>query len=59
MVTFNPSTYECDYCKDKLRSEKPGHFVECKCGRSFVDETEYYVRLGGSLTKVEEGDNGN
>lgn len=45
--SFQPSEYECLECKDKIHSSYPGEFVMCSCGKSFVDQTEYYTRCGG------------
>jgi len=41
-----PSTVRC--CGDTIVSSYPGEFVACKCGKSFVDQTPYYSRYGGT-----------
>jgi hypothetical protein len=53
---WNPDVYECPNCKDEVYSKSPGHFAACRCYRNeehntggFVDQTEYYIRVGGSL----------
>jgi len=46
---FTPHEYECQECKGKMHSTYSGEYVRCNCGKSFVDETEYYARLGGNL----------
>ena len=35
-----------------LKEIKKGTFITCKCGNCYIDETEYYVRVGAS--KIED-----
>lgn len=46
--------YFCNKCEDLIYSNYSGEFVECKCGESFVDCTDYYIRAGGSLTSLQD-----
>lgn len=46
---FTPHEYQCQFCGGKIHSTYPGEFVRCGCTKSFVDETEFYTRLGGDL----------
>jgi hypothetical protein len=45
---FTPHPYQCQDCNDIIQSTHSGEWVACKCGKSFVDETEYYVRVGSN-----------
>lgn len=38
----------CLKCATIIFSTYSGEFVRCECGACFVDETEYYHRLGGN-----------
>lgn len=49
-----PSKMMCKICKTELQSQYPGHFVGCKCGASFVDQTPYYSRYGGEVVEFSE-----
>lgn len=51
---WNPAKYKCLDCNSVLFSKYPGQFVECKCEKCFVDQTRYYVRIGGSPVLLEE-----
>jgi hypothetical protein len=51
---FNPILCQCTICLTPLKSAYQGHFVECECGESFVDQTAYYSRYGGSVKSVSE-----
>lgn len=50
--SFVPFEYECQECKDTIHSSYSGEFVTCSCGKSFVDQTEYYTRLGGDVVPI-------
>jgi hypothetical protein len=50
---FDPELCQCTICEDKLKSAYPGQFVPCGCGESYVDQTKYYSRYGGSVASVE------
>lgn len=52
--TWPPLVMMCKLCKDKLQSQYPGQFVECKCGASFVDQTPYYSRHGGEVVAYQQ-----
>lgn len=52
---FNPAKMQCVKCKDIIWSKHPGEWVQCKCGKSYVDQTRYYMRVGGEMICVEEG----
>jgi hypothetical protein len=51
---WKPDTYLTECCRDMIWSARPGHFSTCKCGEAFVDQTEYYTRVGGKAKLVEE-----
>ena len=53
---FVPVKYKCPKCGDEIASKWPGDFVVCTCGECFVDQTEYYIRVGGFPEEVKEDD---
>ena len=53
-MEFTPILCQCRQCETKLQSAYPGQFVGCECGESFVDQTPYYSRGGGSATSVQD-----
>lgn len=44
----------CKFCNDTIYSKYSGEFVECSCGKLFVDQTPYYGRYGGEGFKVKD-----
>jgi hypothetical protein len=54
MSEFNPQLCQCRKCESKLQSAYPGQFVSCECEDSFVDQTIWYSRWGGSAASVHE-----
>jgi len=53
-VKFTPSKYLAKCCGDIIQSKYSGQFVSCKCGKCFVDQTEYYTRGGGEHLEIIE-----
>lgn len=53
MEEFNPTLCQCTECETILQSKWEGQFVRCECGKSFVDQTRYCSRYGGSVLPVE------
>lgn len=53
-MNWKPFKYLATCCNTTIWSEYSGQFKSCKCGKSFVDQTEYYVRLGGTVTQLED-----
>lgn len=39
---------KCTHCGDIIESDNYGKFVSCSCGKIYIDETQYYVRIGGN-----------
>lgn len=39
---------KCKHCGDIIESDGKGKFVQCSCGKIYIDETEYYCRVGGN-----------
>lgn len=37
----------CKHCGDIIESKWSGDWVQCSCKKIYVDETEYYCRIGG------------
>ena len=44
---------KCLKCGDEIQSDGYGKFVSCSCNSCYIDETEYYCRVGGDLDKIE------
>ena len=44
--------FKCKTCSDLMYSKYPGHFCTCSCG-NFIDQTEYYTRMGGEPDNFE------
>lgn len=42
----------CRICGDVIEGDKKGTFINCKCGRIAIDETEYYVRIIGDMADM-------
>lgn len=40
---------KCFKCGDIIESDGYGKFVQCSCGSCYIDETEYYCRVGGDF----------
>lgn len=38
----------CKHCGDVIESNGRGKWVQCSCKKVYVDETEYYCRIGGN-----------
>ena len=51
-------TIKCKKCGDILVGDKKGTFIQCKCGKCFIDETKYYWRIGGNQEDFEVLDEG-
>ena len=48
----------CDSCGEEMKSELPGHYVGCSCGKSFVDTSRSdsnFHRYGGQAVPDERG----
>ena len=41
----------CNYCGDEIYSKSSGEWVECACGKYYIDQTPYYCRVGGDTTE--------
>ena len=52
--TWNPTEYICMVCVGKMKSKYPGHFCQCECRKSFVDQTKHYGRTGGYAVVYEK-----
>lgn len=39
---------KCKHCNDIIESKYSGQFVQCSCGKIYIDETKYYCRVGGN-----------
>ena len=38
---------KCKDCGDILIGDNKGTFISCSCGQHYIDQTPYYVRVGG------------
>lgn len=45
---------KCKKCGDIIEGDKKGTFIQCKCKSCYIDETKWYVRVGGNLKDIEE-----
>lgn len=45
--------YKCGNCHNIIQSQYEGNYVQCACGDSFVDQTKYYIRVGGPAEMCE------
>lgn len=43
---------QCLECKDIIESKHRHDFVKCKCGKSFIDGGDDYIRGGGYLVPI-------
>ena len=47
---------ECAICHKQISSSYPGEWVKCDCDIEgdfiFIDQTEYYIRLGVDLNQI-------
>ena len=44
---------KCKNCGDIIESDGRGKFVQCSCGKIYIDETQYYCRIGGNIGDFE------
>jgi len=51
---FVGDKYQCELCEDIIWSRYPGHFCECKCGESYVDQTREFTRSTVTAKKVQD-----
>lgn len=42
----------CSLCGSVAWSKSPGQFVECSCGKCFVDQNQYILRCGGEVKET-------
>lgn len=40
---------KCLKCGDTIESNGRGKWVQCSCHSCYIDETEYYCRVGGNF----------
>lgn len=45
---------KCKKCNDIIEGDKKGTFIQCKCKSCYIDETKYYVRVGGNPSEIEQ-----
>lgn len=45
---------KCLKCNDIIEGDKKGTFIQCRCKSCYIDETKYYVRVGGNLKEIVE-----
>ena len=48
---------KCKSCKQIIISKRPGHFVSCDCGKSYIDTDRWLpdrIRLGGNAELIKE-----
>lgn len=45
---------KCKLCNTIIEGDKKGTCIFCKCKKCYIDETKYYVRVGGNSGDIEE-----
>lgn len=45
---------KCTNCNDIIEGDKKGTYIQCKCGKCAIDETEYYYRIIANREDFEE-----
>lgn len=43
----------CLKCGSVVEGDRKGHCIDCSCGACFIDETPYYVRIGGNAEDIQ------
>ena len=43
---------KCKLCNTIIEGDRKGNFITCKCGKTYIDETPYYCRIGGDPTYI-------
>ena len=44
---------KCLKCGDAIESDGYGKWIQCSCKSCYIDETEYYCRVGGDPNETE------
>ena len=44
---------KCKKCGDIIQGDGKGTFILCKCKSCYIDETKWYVRVGGNPEDIE------
>ena len=44
---------KCKLCGDIIQGDKKGTFIQCSCTSCYIDETQYYIRVGGNPEDIE------
>ena len=45
---------KCLKCGDILEGDNKGTYFTCSCKSCYIDETPYYVRVGGNPEDIEQ-----
>ncbi len=56
-LTDHLAVARCQACNEQFASHRGGEYVECGCGKSFVDQERWsaaYVRLGGEAILLQQ-----
>lgn len=43
---------KCMLCNDIIEGDGKGHLISCSCEACFIDETQYYYRIGGNPESI-------
>ena len=43
---------KCKLCGDIIEGDRKGNLISCKCNACFIDETQYYYRIGGNPDEI-------
>lgn len=47
---------KCKKCGDIIEGDGKGTYIQCKCKSCYIDETKWYVRVGGNPEDIEQVD---
>ena len=43
---------KCKLCNTIIEGDKNGTMIYCQCGQTYIDETQYYCRIGGDQENI-------
>lgn len=50
------SRIKCLKCGDIIEGDGKGTYIQCKCKSCYIDETKWYVRVGGDPKYIVDAD---
>lgn len=43
---------KCKLCNAIIEGDEKGTMIYCQCGQTYIDETQYYYRIGGDPENI-------